>query len=185
VFDKLWSTSLSNTSRSEELNRAGRPVSGYLLTITAHRTVSIAINYRDRTWSKTVYPFGSSSSSSSPGPAAAPGPAPRRQTPLQAATALRAQVKAGRVTLAGHTTMDGQRAIHLRERQSGGLISMWVSPATYLPIRVIETAAGVPATSPRAVRDDYRWLPATPANLRLLTRAGAIPASFTRVSAHH
>ena len=43
----------------------------------------------------------------------------------------------------------------------------------------IDTARGVPETSPRAIRDDYRWLPATPASLRLLTTASAIPEGFT------
>ena len=32
-----------------------------------------------------------------------------------------------------------------------------------------------------AIRDDYKWLPATAANLVLLTPAGAISAGFTQV----
>jgi len=32
-----------------------------------------------------------------------------------------------------------------------------------------------------AIRDDYKWLPATAANLSLLTPAGAIPAGLTQV----
>jgi hypothetical protein len=40
----------------------------------------------------------------------------------------------------------------------------------------------VPLTSDKAIRDDYRWLPATAANLRLITAAAAIPAGFTQVS---
>ena len=84
------------------------------------------------------------------------------------------------MTLIGPATVDGQRAIHLVERTGGGAIRLWVSPVTYLPIREIDTAPGVSATSPRAIRDDYRWLPATPANLRLLTTAAAIPSGFTR-----
>ena len=31
------------------------------------------------------------------------------------------------------------------------------------------------------IRDDYKWLPDTAANLSLLTPAGAIPAGFTQV----
>jgi len=38
----------------------------------------------------------------------------------------------------------------------------------------------VSPTSDQAIRDDYRWRPATKANLRLLTPAGAIPAGFTQ-----
>jgi hypothetical protein len=172
VTQEIWSTRLSHTYRAEDLNPAGQPITGYLVTITAHRTVSIVVNYRDRTWSKTTYPFGSASSTRSP--------APLPQTPLQAAARLRAQVQAGKVQLAGRTTVDGQRAIHLTQHVAGGLIGLWVSPVSYLPIRQIDTAHGVSPTSDQAIRDDYRWLPATRANMRLITRAAAIPAGFTR-----
>ena len=98
------------------------------------------------------------------------------------AAQLRAQVRAGKVTLIGPATVDGQRAIHLVERTGHGAIRLWVSPSTYLPIREIDTAPGVSPASPRAIRDDYRWLPATPASLRLLTPAAAIPSGFTRTT---
>jgi hypothetical protein len=55
-------------------------------------------------------------------------------------------------------------------------------PGTYLPIREIGTAPGMSQTSDQAIRDDYRWLPDTQANLSLLTPAGAIPAGFTQAS---
>ncbi|HEX3492780.1 MAG TPA: hypothetical protein VHU92_25780 [Streptosporangiaceae bacterium] len=174
VVDEIWSTSLSHTYRITDLSHAGRPVTGYLVTVTAHRTVSIVINYRARTWTRTVYPFGSSSDARRPGP--------RRSTPLGLAAQLRAQVRAGTVTLIGPATVDGQRAIHLIQRSSTGAINLWVSPATYLPIREIDTARGVAQTSPQAIRDDYRWLPATPANLRLLTTAAAIPPGFRKTA---
>lgn len=174
VIDETWSSSLSDTYRTVELSPAGQPLTGSLVTVTAHRTVSITVNYKDRTWSTVTYPFGSATSARTPGPL--------RQTPLQQAAQLRAQVKAGKVSLAGSATVDGQAAIHLTEHLSGGVISLWVSPATYLPIREIDTAPGVPLTSDKAIRDDYRWLPATAANLRLLTAAAAIPAGFTQVS---
>ena len=174
VTDETWSTSLSDTSRSEELSPTGQPVTGSLLTVTAHRTVSITVNYRNRTWSTVTYPFGSATS------ARTPGPLP--QTPLQQAAQLRAQVKTGQVTVTGRATVDGQTTIHLTEHLDGGQINLWVSPTTYLPVREIDTAAGVPLTSDKAIRDDYRWFPATAANLRLITAAAAIPAGFTQVS---
>ena len=137
VIDEIWSTRLSHTYRITDLSPAGRPVTGYLVTITAHRTVSIVIHYRARTWTRTVYPFGSASDAGRAGP--------RRSTPLGLAAQLRAEVKAGKVTLIGPATVDGQRAI----------------------------------------RDDYRWLPATRANLRLLTTAAAIPSGFTRTTTNN
>jgi hypothetical protein len=176
VIDESWSTSLSDTYRIVDLTPAGQPTTGYLVTVTPHRTTSVVIDYGKRTWSKTIYPFGSATDGRR-----SPGPQP--STPLQLAAQLRAQVKAGQVTLVGWATVDGQRAIHLTEHLSGGEINLWVNPGTYLPIREIDTAPGVSQTSDQAIRDDYLWLPATPANLRLLTPAGAIPAGFTPASA--
>jgi hypothetical protein len=177
VVDKIWSSSTSNTSRIEDLDPAGNPVDGYVVTTTPHRTVSIEINYQSRTWSKTSYPFGSISR--------AAGPAPLPVTPTQDAARLRAEVTAGKVTLIGPATIDGQSAIELRQGSAAaGLLDMWVNPATYLPIRTIGTAAGVSPSSDQAIRDDYQWLPGTPANLHLLTPAAAIPAGFTRVAPH-
>jgi len=152
---------------------AGQPTTGYLVTVKPHRTTSIVIDYGNRTWRKTIYPFGSSSDGRR-----AAGPAP--STPLQLAAQLRAKVKAGQVTLVGWATVDGQRAIHLRERMAHGQVNLWVDPDSYLPIREIDTAPGVSPTSDQAIRDDYRWLPSTQANLRLLTPAGVIPAGFTQ-----
>jgi hypothetical protein len=157
-----------------DLTPAGEPTTGYLVTVTPHRTVSIVIDYGKRTWSKTTYSFGSASNGRRPGPQPA--------TPLQLAAQLRAEVKAGQATVAGWDTVDGQRAIHLTERLANGQVNLWVNPDTYLPIREIGTAPGMSQTSDQAIRDDYRWLPSTQANLRLLTPAGAIPAGFTQTS---
>jgi hypothetical protein len=173
VLDEIWSSSLSDTYRIVDMTPAGQPTTGYLVTVKPHRTTSIVIDYGNRTWRKTIYPFGSSADGRR-----AAGPAP--STPLQLAAQLRAKVKAGQVTLVGWATVDGQRAIHLRERMTHGQVNLWVDPDSYLPIREIDTAPGVSQTSDQAIRDDYRWLPATKANLRLLTPAGAIPAGFTQ-----
>jgi len=172
VIDEIWSSSLSDTYRIVDMTRAGQPTTGYLVTVKPHRTTSIVLDYGNRTWRKTIYPFGSSSDARRPGPEPA--------TPLQLAAQLRAKVKAGQVTVVGWATVDGQRAIHLRERMTRGQVSLWVDPDSYLPIREIDTAPGVSPTSGQAIREDYRWLPATKANLRLLTPAGAIPAGFTQ-----
>ena len=177
VIDRTWESTRSDTSRSELLNRHGQPVSGVVLTVTAHKTVSVMINYRNRTWTKVTYPFGSAPSGS------APVPAPLPQTPTQQAAILRAEVTAGKITVVGRVTVDGQRAIELRSGSARtGMVELWVNPDSYLPIRDIETAPGQSPASPQAIRDDYTWLPATAANLRLLTPAAAIPAGFTKVS---
>jgi hypothetical protein len=178
VIDKTWSRSHDITSRSEILSHHGQPVSGVVLTIDAHKTVSVQINYRDRTWTTVTYPFGSAP----PGPGPA-GPAPLPQTPDQQAARLRAAVAAGKITIVGRTTVDGQRAIELRSGSvRTGEQETWINSASYLPIREVDTAPGQSPASPLSIREDYTWLPGTKANLRLLTAAAAIPAGFTKVS---
>ena len=160
---------------TQTLGAGGSPVLGYLMTATSDKTVTITINYSDRTWSTTTYPWGYAT------PPNTPGPLP--QTTVQAADALRDAINAGSMTDVGPAEVDGQRAIHLVQGSTKtGEIDMWVDPATYLPIRTIETAPGESAASDRAIRDDYKWLPDTAANLSLLTPAGAVPAGFTQVS---
>lgn len=156
------------------LGAGGSPVLGYLMTATSNKTVTITINYSSRTWSTTSYPWGYAT------PPDTAGPLP--QTTVQAADALRDAVNAGSMTDAGPAEVDGQRAIHLVQGSTkAGEIDMWVNPATYLPIRTIETAPGESVASDRAIRDDFKWLPDTAANLSLLTPAGAVPAGFTQV----
>jgi hypothetical protein len=177
VFDETWSSRQSDTSRSAELAPSGTPTSGYVVTVRPNRTVSIAIDYRKHTWSKTTYPFGSSSS--------AAGPAPLPVTPKQQAARLRADVAAGKETLVGPATVDGQSAIELTKGSfQAGVQDTWVNPATYLPIREIDTAPGLPRSSGQTIQEDYQWLPDTAANLRLLTAAAAIPPGFTEVGGH-
>jgi hypothetical protein len=177
VWDIIWSSPDRPTTRTVDLDPAGHPVTGYLVTIWPKRTVSIVISYGSKTWSRTVYPFGSA--------APAGGPAPRHETPAQGAARLRAEVASGQLTLVGPARVDGQRAIELRQGTAArGMLRIWVSPDTYLPIRTVSTPPGVPASSPQAIRDDYTWLPDTAANRHLLTRAAAIPAGFRQVSPH-
>jgi hypothetical protein len=178
VIDKTWASHGNPTSRSEILDRHGQPVTGDVVTVTAHKTVSVQINYRDRTWTTVTYPFGSVPSG--PGPA---GPAPLPQTPDQQTARLRAAVAAGKITVVGRSTVDGQRAIELRSGSvRTGEELTWINPASYLPIREIDTAPGQSPASPHSIREDYTWLRGTAANLRLLTAVAAIPAGFTKVS---
>jgi hypothetical protein len=177
VWDVIWSSQDNPATRTVDLAPDGHPVTGYLVTIWPKKTVSVVVNYADRTWSRTVYPFGSATQ--------AGGPAPRRETPAQGAARLRAEVASGELTLVGPARVDGQEAIELRQGTfATGLLRMWVSPDTYLPIRTVSTPPGVAASSPQAIRDDYTWLPDTAASRRQLTRAAAIPAGFRQVSPH-
>lgn len=174
VTTETWSSATSPTTRSEVLDAAGNPVSGDILTVSAKQTTAVHINYEHRTWSTRTYPFGSSSSSSAP--------APLPETPDQTAAQLQAAVRTGAVTVVGTATVDGQRAIELRQvvaadgAISAGVMRTWVDPTTYLPLREVDTSSG------QRFVTDYRWLPDTSANRRLLTATAAIPAGFTQVA---
>lgn len=87
------------------LGADGSPVLGYLMTATSDKTVTITINYGNRTWSTTTYPWGYATLPKTAGPLP--------QATAQAADALRDAVNAGSMTDAGPAEADGQRAIHL------------------------------------------------------------------------
>jgi hypothetical protein len=99
--------------------------------------------------------------------------------PETVARAARAAVSCGTLTVAGHQRVDGIEAIELTSR-AGGPVSetIWVSPGTYLPLRVvIRSGAGSAAAQLTA---DISWLAPTAQNLAKLTVP--IPAGFRRVS---
>jgi hypothetical protein len=98
--------------------------------------------------------------------------------PSTVAEALRTAVSCGSLTVAGRPTVDGTETIELTSRP-GSLISeaIWVSPSTYLPVRVTtKSAAGFAPTEQTA---DFTWLPPTAQNLAKLTVP--IPAGFRKV----
>lgn len=174
VTTETWSSPTSHTTRSEVLDAAGNPTTGEVLTISAGTTTAIRVDYTNRTWSTTTYPFGSSASASAP--------TPLPETPAQVAAALRAAARTGGVTVVGSATADGRPAIELRRTVPAdgtvpaGTETTWVDPGTYLPIREVDVSAD------QSIVTDYRWLPDTPANQRLVTTAAAIPSGFTEVA---
>lgn len=174
VTTETWTSAASDTSRTEVLDAAGDPVSGYLLTVSPAGTTAVSIDYAARTWSTRTYPAGSSSASS---------PAPLAETPAQVAARLEAAAHGGGESLSGPTTIDGETAIGVRQvvPASGGfpagVIETWIDPRSYLPIREVDTSAG------HRLITDYRWLADTPANAQLLTAAAAVPTGFTEVPA--
>lgn len=98
--------------------------------------------------------------------------------PATVATELRAAVSCGSLAVAGRQTVDGVEAIELKSR-SGSPISetIWVSPSTYLPVRVVVSSTGLPGFRQTA---DFAWLPPTAQNLASLTVP--VPAGFRKVA---
>jgi len=102
------------------------------------------------------------------------------------AAELRADLACGALSSDGRQQVDGVDALKLvsvqRARLSARTVAtisttIWVDPATYLPVRLtthwIRPIVSVP------VQFDFRWLPPTRANLALLTVR--IPPGFTQV----
>jgi hypothetical protein len=99
--------------------------------------------------------------------------------PATAARALRTAVSCGVLAVAGRQRIDGVEAIELTSRQSS-LISetIWVSPGTYLPLRVfVRSLAGEQRFRLTA---NISWLQRTAQNLDKLDVP--IPAGFRRVT---
>jgi hypothetical protein len=98
--------------------------------------------------------------------------------PATVARALRAAVSCGALTATGRQRVDGIEAIELTSRQDSVIPeTIWVSPGTYLPLRVvIDPAPGQPGPRQTA---DITWLPPTAQNLNKL--AVPIPAGFRQV----
>jgi len=93
------------------------------------------------------------------------------------ARALRAAVSCLNLRAAGRQRVDGVEAIELTGRDSKISATIWVSPGTYLPVRVvIRPAPGRPAPWQEA---DITWLPPTAQNRARLTVP--IPAGFRQV----
>jgi hypothetical protein len=134
-------------------------------------SVYTLVSYPARTWAR----------GRGPASAAAPGPGTRgcgSMLPATVARALRAAVSCLNLRMAGRQRVDGVEAIELTGRPDSKISeTIWVSPDTYLPVRVvIRPAPGKPGPGQTA---DITWLKPTPQNRASLTVA--IPAGFRQV----
>jgi hypothetical protein len=108
-----------------------------------------------------------------PGPSFAPS-----SLPVTVAGELRAAVSCGRLAVTGRQHVDGIETIELTGLRSGPVSeTFWVSPGTYLPVRVVvRSAHGEPALKQTA---DITWLPPSRPNLVRLTVP--VPTGFRHV----
>jgi hypothetical protein len=113
-----------------------------------------------------------------------PAPKPTCQTfpsgyPSWRATIAKA-LSCGQFHLAGRQYVDGVDTMRLASKQSGFQITLWVNPATYLPVRLSGTFLAGPSRGQQFVTD-FQFLPPTKANLAMLhaaIRRAPIPATF-------
>jgi hypothetical protein len=107
-----------------------------------------------------------------------PGGGLSASSPATVAKDLRTAISCGTLAAAGRQRVDGIEAIKLTSSPDSMIAeTIWVSPGTYLPVRVVvRPAPGTPGPWQTA---DITWLQPTAANLAKLTVP--IPAGFRRV----
>jgi hypothetical protein len=97
--------------------------------------------------------------------------------PATVARALRAAISCGTLTVAGRQRVDGVEAIELTSRRNSFISeTIWVSPGTYLPVRIVVMQQGLSGLQQTA---DITWLPLSGQNLAKLTVP--IPAGYRKV----
>jgi hypothetical protein len=94
----------------------------------------------------------------------------------------------GLFRLAGRQYVDGVDAMRLAGQPQYGIReTLWINPATYLPVRLSATLSGRPGPSQQVVTD-FRFLPPTRANLAALhaaIRRAPIPITFRLLPARY
>jgi hypothetical protein len=168
---------------------AGQPLSDEGLSTASAYTI---VSYQTHTWArqtKTGHPAALAPGTRGCGPVVAGLPLlftpgitaiglPATSLPATVARALRAAVSCGTLTETGHQRIDGTQTIKLTSRPGSPIPeTIWVSPGTYLPVRV--TSHPAPGTAGPGQTATITWLPPTPGNLAKLTIP--IPASFRHV----
>jgi hypothetical protein len=140
-----------------------------------HPFTQTTVNYSDRTWSRGTRLTGLASGS--PGTAcelvkSMTDPLLASEVYFTSPSFIHAALACGGLSVTGRMRVDGATAITLTgtQRLAKLAITLYISPATYLPIRIVIGG----------LRQDYRWLPATAANLAMLKVR--IPPGYRRVN---
>jgi hypothetical protein len=122
-----------------------------------------AVIYRDRTWWTATSPVGAHGSSGCTQGSIELSNGPGNGWPAF----IRSQLSCGAYTVAGRQVVDGIDAIKIT--RSAGRLTLFVDPATYLPIQL----------DVGPLRISFQWLPATPASLAQLKVP--VPVGFQQV----
>ena len=189
----VTSWSYQDRSKWEGFSRTGSPVfdNNEMPVRVAGRPqyAGTAVNYSSKTWWHGIpdpdnpYHY--------PG---RPQPRPSCRTPFSPgimaggapgdeAAAIREAWSCGQIKAAGQETLGGVNAIKLVSARpipglTEGHFTLWVDPATYLPLRTRwDWAAG--QGKPGSILADFQWLPATAANRAALNVP--VPAGFRQV----
>jgi hypothetical protein len=145
------------TSKLSYYGPAGQLVFDVKLSTSPSAVTQTTVVYRDRTWWTAAWSL-----------------APLRGRPVLSGYRtdgwpgiIQYELSVHVFRVAGHQVVDGTDAIKLVT--ASGSATMWVNPATYLPVRY----------DVHGSQTDYQWLTPTAAHLALLDLP--VPAGFTRV----
>jgi hypothetical protein len=155
-----------STQETTGFSAAGQRLLSAGITSSADGEVTtVVVDYRDRTWwqDSSAAPAGQMRSG-----CAAQTAISTRDWP----SFLRAELRCGQFRMAGQQRVDGITAIEVIQPQ--GPVTLWVNPATYLPVRLV-TGGQQP------IQADFRWLTAASAGPAQL--AMPVPAGFREVQA--
>jgi hypothetical protein len=172
--------------RAVTYSSAGHPVYGEGWSTASRYTL---VSYLTRTWARqpgTDRAAAQASGAGHCGPAATALPLlfqpglpvgdSAASSPLTVAGKLRAAVSCGSLAAAGRQRIDGIEAIRLTSGPASRIAeTVWINPATYLPVRVVIRPA---LTKPELLTADITWLPPTAQHLARL--AVPVPAGFRR-----
>jgi hypothetical protein len=95
---------------------------------------------------------------------------------VPSAAALRACLKSGQWSVTGRRVVQGTRVVEMATPSPGGYERLWVSAATFLPVRLVFGGPNVDT-----ITFMFRFLPPTAANEAVLATPPA-PAGFRRMS---
>jgi hypothetical protein len=164
-YELIWA--YHHTSKMSVFSAAGRHLFDERIINGHSSTATTVVSYPSHTWwTATSGPAGS-------GPAA-PSCLPGGEVRLQGGTArawpdfIRSQLACGAYTVTGkQAVVNNVDAIEITG--DSGQLTLWVSRATYLPVRLDDGP----------IQTSFQWMPATPANQAQLNMP--IPAGFRQV----
>jgi hypothetical protein len=164
-YELLWAN--LHTTKLSVFTATGQRAFDERFAVRNGSLATAVVNYANHTWWTTRSPrpaaTGSGSASCLPG-----GQIRLSGGPNAWPDFIRAQLACGAYTLAGRQAVGGVDAIKITA--SSGHLTLWVNPATYLPMRLQDGG----------LQTDFQWLHPTPGNLAMLNMP--VPAGFHQVS---
>jgi len=165
-YEVLWA--YHRSTRLSFFTASGQPVFGERITVGKGSLATTAVTYASHTWWRAQSARPAAAGSASQG--CLPGGQIRLNGSANAwPDFIHSQLACGAYSVAGKQLIGGVEALKITG--GSGQITLWVNPATYLPMRLDQGGL---------IQVSFQWLPATRANLAMLNMP--VPASFHQVA---